>query len=120
MLLHMFVMFMIEIVPTVSAKHLNVLRMWIADGVAVQIRTCIGRLTGLLLGAGEMAELLILPNEGRQVRKDRDFGVAVSVMRDGCAIDEYDVAVIDPELLVEHAADNSVTGTQPLYPYRLF
>jgi hypothetical protein len=46
------------------------------------------------------------------VTKDRDFGVAATVMGDACAVDEYDVAVIDPELL-EHAADNSLTGTQP-------
>src|SRR5262245_49956106 len=54
------------------------------------------------------------------MRKDRNSVVAVGVMGNGRAIDQYDIAVVDTEVTVEHAADDPVTWAQPLDPYRLF
>src|SRR5688500_12472745 len=38
---------------------------------------------------------------------------------DRSAVDKNDIAIVDTELLVQHAADDAMTGTEPLHPHRL-
>src|SRR5712671_1930427 len=99
MLLLALMMFMIDIgiAPTCRAQNPKVFGMWIDDGVLVQVDTRIGQLAPLVLRAREIEKPVIPPNEGCQVRKDRNLGVTVGVMRNGCAIYKDDIAVVDTQ-----------------------
>src|SRR5262245_46247115 len=72
-----------------------------------------------MLRARKIITLVIPANQGCQMGIDRYFLIAIGVMGNGRAIDENDVAVVYSELLIEHAADDPVTRTQPLDPYCL-
>jgi hypothetical protein len=102
MFLNALVMFMVNIgiPPTIRAKLLKILRMRIDDSVLVQVDTCTGQLARFNLRAGKIKKLVILPNEGRQVRKDGNFGITVGVMGNGCAVYEDDVAVVDAHVAI--------------------
>src|SRR2546421_7868490 len=73
-----------------------------------------------MLRAGEIITLVIPADERCQMGKDRNFLISISVMGNRRAIDENDVAVVDSEFFIEHAADDPVARTQPLDPYCLF
>src|SRR5262249_22735593 len=119
--LHGFVTLMINIgiAPTTRTELHDKLRVRVDDGVAVEVPVRIGQLAGLALRAGEIKELVVLPNERCQMRKDLNFVVSICVKGNGRAIEEDDIAVIDSQVIVEHAADNPVTWTEPLDPYGL-
>ena len=50
---------------------------------------------------------------------DGDLLAAVVVISDGCTIHQDDIAKIDAQVVIQHAADDAVTRAQAFDPYGL-
>ena len=101
-LLHAFMMFMAKvwIAPATRTQLLEVFRMRIDNGVFVQLGARFSQSAGFVLRAREIEELVVLPDQGRQMRKDGDLVVAVGMIGDWRPVYQDDIAVVDAQILI--------------------
>jgi hypothetical protein len=110
----------IGIAPATRAQRSVVFGMGIDDGVFFHFVTDVRYSAFSILGAGKVKQLELPPNQGREMRENRNLLIVVGVIRDGCTVEKHDVAKVHTEVLEQDAPYDAVTGAQSLYPYRLF
>src|SRR5215472_75088 len=112
-LFHFLVIGVIDIgaAPAIRAHDLEILGVRIDDGVPVQFYAQVGQLPCCLLRAREVEELVVPTQKRCQMGEDRDLLLTVGVMRNGGAVHEDDIAIVDAEIAVQYAPDNAMART---------
>ena len=108
------------VAPAGCTQHLEAFGVGIDDRVSSQVIGRTLQLSLFVLRACKIINLVISTQKRRQMRKHGDLPVPVAVVGNRRSIYKNYVAVVNPQVLATHAANDAVARAQSLDPDRFF